>query len=156
MMMTAAAGMCFGWQKWNSAHAADGAANTMAILVPVASALSNISFEELRSVFLQERNTIEKTRVVPLNHPPGSPARIAFDRMVLGFEPDEMARYWVDRRIRGMSGAPRSISPELVVRVVARLPGALAYAPLPAVAAGSKPLSVDGKPPHHLNYPLRF
>jgi len=154
--LVAAVGGFFGWGRIGSVRAAHDADNRFAIVVSRAFPLSDISFPELRSVFLQERNAIGQHRVLPLNQPTGTRSRVAFDRIVLGLAPDAMARYWIDRRIRGLSGAPKSIAPELIVRVVARLSGSLAYVPVSQLDTSVKTLTVDGKSPNNPSYPLRM
>lgn len=75
-------------------------------------------------------------RVVPLNFPPRHELRVNFDRSVLQMSPDEVARYWIDRKIRGGNPPPKSIeNPQLICRLVAKLPGSVGYVPR-SVAAG--------------------
>lgn len=69
-------------------------------------------------------------RVIPLNAPPDSDRREVFDRAVLRMSPDEVARYWLDQRIRGAGTAPREVAePALTVKLVAKLKAAVGYAP---------------------------
>jgi hypothetical protein len=43
--------------------------------------------------------------------------------------PDEVARYWIDRRVRGGHRPPRQVpGAALMVRIVASLEGAIGYA----------------------------
>jgi hypothetical protein len=68
--------------------------------------------------------------IVPFNFPPRHPTRIAFDRAALHFEPDEVARYWIDRRIRGGHPPPRQVpDASTMLRVVASLEEAVGYLP---------------------------
>ena len=70
------------------------------------------------------------TPIVPINAPPGSELRTEFDRVVLQLDPEEVGRFWIDRRVRGLGLPPRHVSePSTIVRVVERLAGAIAYAP---------------------------
>jgi ABC-type phosphate transport system substrate-binding protein len=70
------------------------------------------------------------TRVVPLNFPPRHEVRINFDRSVLQMSPDEVARYWIDRKIRGGNPPPKAVeSAQLICRLVAKLPGSVGYVP---------------------------
>lgn len=69
-------------------------------------------------------------RVVPFNFPAKHDLRIAFDKSVLHMEPDDVARYWIDRRIRGGNSPPKQVgSAQLIVRLVEKLDGAIAYVP---------------------------
>jgi hypothetical protein len=49
---------------------------------------------------------------------------------LLGMSPDEVGRYWIDRKVRGQSAAPRSLpSAAHVAKVAAKFPGAIGYLP---------------------------
>ena len=68
--------------------------------------------------------------ILPLNLTAGSPARTEFDRVVLLMTPDEIAKYWIDRRVRGEGSPPRQLpNPDLVVRLVQAMAGSVAYVP---------------------------
>lgn len=68
--------------------------------------------------------------IVAFNYPPDHALRVAFDRAVLRMSPDEVGRFWLDQRIRGQGRPPRQVpDPELMARLVARVPGALGYVP---------------------------
>jgi hypothetical protein len=67
--------------------------------------------------------------------------------------PDEVGRYWVDRKIRGQSGPPKAVdSPEVMIRVVTKVDGAVGFVRPSAVAAGAKVLKIDGKFPKDPGY----
>jgi hypothetical protein len=52
----------------------------------------------------------------------------------LGFNPDAVARFWVDRKIRGGEPPPRTIMDALTMaRVVEHLEGAIGYVPIALV-----------------------
>ena len=118
--------------------------------------LHDISRSTLRRAYLGEVTEDHGTRLVPLNQPPGAPARVAFDRALLGLPPDAIARFWIDQRIRGQGSAPRAIpTVSLLLRVLAQLPGGISYvrrAELPANAGAVKVLTVDGKKPGDPGY----
>jgi hypothetical protein len=85
-------------------------------------------------------------RLIPFNAPSGTPERVRFDRALLGLSPEEMGRFWVDQRIRGISQQPRTVTPEaLAVRVVASLPGAVSYVHQGAVNPTVRVVRIDGK-----------
>jgi hypothetical protein len=76
-------------------------------------------------------------RIVPFNFPPKHAVRVAFDRSVLEMDPDDVARYWIDRRIRGGNAPPKQVSSaQLIVRLVEKLDGAIGYVPKSAVSSG--------------------
>ena len=63
---------------------------------------SSLSRDQLKSIF-QTRTTRLPTgeKAAPVNLPQGGSLRVGFDQAVLGLGPDQVARYWVDRKIRG-------------------------------------------------------
>lgn len=126
-----------------------------ALVVSKDSPIDAISFYDLRRLYKGEAVNAGSKRLVPLNLAPLSSERAAFDRAVLGMDPDAVARYWIDRKIRGQSGPPKTIEPaELVQRVVTRLDGAIAYVRLTEVRTDVKLVRVDGKAPNESGYPL--
>jgi hypothetical protein len=132
------------------------AAEPLVVIVSDKVQVDDVSAALLHRVFTGEPTEADGAgRFVPLNLPPGSPARVAFDQAILDLSPDEMSQYWVNQRIRGKGPAPRSIpDPRLAVQLVLKLPGAIAYVPASLVTAGVKVLSVDGKKPGEPGYPL--
>ncbi len=109
--------------------AADGRGELLAIVHPHNHAA--VTAAGLESIFLRrERHWPDGGIVVPLNLVPESAARQAFDRVVLGMSPDEVARHWLDQRIRDGTSAPRELAdPSIVVKLVAHLDGAIGYVP---------------------------
>jgi ABC-type phosphate transport system substrate-binding protein len=85
----------------------------------------------LEKIFLRKQTEWpDGDRAIPLNAPPDDDRRHAFDRAVLGMSPDEVARYWLDLRIRGGGTAPREVGDAvLTVKLVAKLKGAIGYVP---------------------------
>ena len=69
--------------------------------------------------------------------------------------PDEVGRYWVDRKVRGQSGAPRSLpSVTYVQKVVAKFPNAISYLPVDQLTADVQPVKLDGTAYTDSNYSL--
>jgi hypothetical protein len=126
------------------------------VVVGAQTPLHDISRSELRRVYLGEVTDLHGLRLVALNQAPGTPARVDFDRALLALEPEAIARFWIDQRIRGQGSAPRAIpSVALLLRVLAQLPGGVSYvrkSDLPAAGAGVKVLTVDGKKPGEPGY----
>lgn len=68
---------------------------------------------------------------------------------------DQESKYWIDRRIRGQSGAPRSApNADTLLKVAAKFPKAITYVPASAVRAGVRLLQVEGKLPYEAGYSL--
>jgi hypothetical protein len=70
--------------------------------------------------------------------------------------PDAAARYWIDRRIRGQSGAPKAVEPAAMIqRVVANLPRAVGYVRLRDVGSDVQVVRIDGRRPGEAGYPIQ-
>jgi len=130
------------------------AAEPLVLVVGTHSPVTNLDSNELRRIFL-EKPTVGPGGVsyVALNHPKSSPYRARFDQAVLRMDPDEVQRYWVDQKIRGMK-SPRVVDPGAIPLLLEKVPGAVAYLPLSA-AKGVKAVSIDGKAPTASGYLLR-
>ena len=62
--------------------------------------------------------------------PPNTDERAMFDRAVLKMEPDDVAHFWIDRRMRGGAPPPHQVpDPGVLLRVVAKLENAVGYVP---------------------------
>jgi hypothetical protein len=129
----------------------------LAVVVAQGSPLKDVSFGDLRRIFTSEPFTDPSgARLVPLNHPPHAPDRVGFDRVVLGMEPDVVSKFWLDRRIRGQPGAPRTVdSLGMLLKVVAKLPGAIGYV-RPQYLREVSALKVEGVLPGKPGYRLVF
>jgi hypothetical protein len=128
----------------------------LAVVVAKNSPLQSIGFHDLKRLYMGEQvNGPEGMRLVALNRAPLSTERVQFDKSVLGMSPDEVARFWVDRKIRGQSGAPKTVEPvDLMQRVVVQLRGAVSYCRMDDVREGLRVIKVDGRLPHEGGYPV--
>jgi hypothetical protein len=122
---------------------ADG--KKLVLVVARGSPVTSISRTDLRRCFTGDRIEVGGKTLVPFNATPSSPERAGFDRAVLGMSPDEVGRFWVDRKIRGQSGAPRSLpSPAHIAKVAAKFPGAIGYLREDQLTPDIQPVAVDG------------
>jgi hypothetical protein len=116
------------------------------VIVAASVSLHDIKLSLLRRAFEGLALDIEGKRIIPINHPNDTPTRSAFDRAVLGLEPQAVGQFWVDRRIRDEASPPRSVrSEELALRVVASLPGAITYLSPELLNPSVRVLTVDGR-----------
>ena len=129
----------------------------IAVIVSPSMPTSNISLAELRSCFRGQRVTVGGVGLIPFNLPVGHDLRVAFDRAVLGLEPNQVGRFWVDMRIRDQGRAPRiAPSESLALRVASALKGAITYTRVGALPSSVKVLTVDGLAPGTRGYPLNL
>jgi hypothetical protein len=149
-------GPCFLLSAAGGLGRAQAEERKLVVAVGRGSSLSEMSLRDLKRLYLGQHLTDPSgQKIVSLNQPPGVPSRVHFDERVLNMSPDEVARFWIDRKIRGQAPAPRSVAPvELLIRVIAELPGALGYLFESDVDARVKVLPIEGKVPESPGYPL--
>ena len=130
----------------------------LAVIVSPSSKLTNISVADLRRVFQSERLTDpDGNRLIALNHPPKTVDRVGFDQVVLGMDAEGVGRFWIDRKIRGGSGPPRTVeSLTTLRRVVEKLPGAIGYLRPAQLSNEVRAVRVEGKLPEDPGYPVRY
>jgi hypothetical protein len=118
----------------------------LVLVVGKSSPIDNVTRAELNRIFSGDSVKIDGQPVVPFALAPNLPERHAFDQVVLGLSPDEVSKYWIDRRIRGQGNPPKSApSPEIMAKVVAGFPAAMGYVPASALTPALKPVAIDGK-----------
>jgi len=119
----------------------------IAVIVSRSSPISTLGKEDLRPIYLTTKTVWANGQgIEPFNLPETSSLRTNFDSVVLGMNPDEVARYWIDRRIRGDVRPPRKVqSAGTVLSLVAKSEGAIGYVPLSDVNASVKVIArVEG------------
>jgi hypothetical protein len=132
-------------------------AKTLVAIVGATNPLKDASTGLLRRAFQGEAAEYASgKRLIAINMPPANPLRQQFDKAVLGLKPEEIGRFWVDRRIRGESAPPKTVpSPELALRLVMSLPGAISYVTSDLLNEKVRALTIDGKAAGQPGYPLR-
>jgi hypothetical protein len=149
-----AAGGCLG--VWPAASARAQAATSLAIVVAKASPIRELTQFELKKLYLGSLITDSSgERIIPFNQNPNAPDRVLFEDRVLGMTPEEVARYWIERKIRGQGGAPKAVSPaDLLQKVVSRLEHSVAYVRADQVLPDVRVISIDGRVPGDGSYGL--
>jgi hypothetical protein len=140
-----------------TAQRAHATGKALVVIVAANLGVKDVSTAALRRIFQGLATDFEGgKRYIPLNLATGTAARVHFDRAVLGLEPTQVGAFWIDRRIRDESPPPRTIpSPELALRIVASLPGAITYVYPELLNATVRVLTVEGKGPGQPGYLLR-
>ncbi len=114
----------------SSVAAPSGASNDeLVVIVNRSNRAGNLSKGDLRAIFLSKRMRWEDgSKILAVNLPNSNASRHRFDEVVLGMSREDVGKYWVDRRLRGGTGAPKSVSsPEVVVKVVSDSETAVGY-----------------------------
>jgi ABC-type phosphate transport system substrate-binding protein len=153
LALCAVTALALAW-TWPSSAVAEG--QKLVVVVAKGSPIKSLTKSQLKRTFLGEAVTEQKVALVPFNSQPGSPPRATFDQAILGMSPAEVGRYWVDRKVRAQSGAPRSLpSMAHVLKVVAKFPGAISYVPADQLTAALQPVAIDGVAHTDAKYPLK-
>lgn len=130
----------------------------LAVVVATGSSVQDLKLSALRRIFTNEGDSDSSgQRYVPFNHPPHTTDRAAFDKLVLGMSPDDVSEFWIERKIRGLPGPPRSVdSLSLLLRLIAHLPGGISYARPSQLTGEVRAIRINGKLPSDPAYPLAF
>jgi hypothetical protein len=122
----------------DASAAAPSASLSLDVFVHRSSPVTQLSIHELEALFTRTQTRwADGSPVIPLSFAAGADARVLFDRVVLRLGPDEVGRFWLDRRIRGLGLPPRQVpNAALMQQVVANLAGAIGYAPSQPVRTG--------------------
>jgi hypothetical protein len=135
-----------------------GAEEALIIVAGPAFPATDVSYASLKSAFRGQRISIGGKVIIPINHPLETPLRVRFDRIALGLEPQAVGGFWIDQRIRDQGRPPTTAStPELALKIVAVLAGAVTYTTKSALTGRSpvKVLTIDGASAGQLGYPLQ-
>jgi hypothetical protein len=130
---------------------------TLAVFVAKDSNVQNLKLSELRRIFRADDNSFSGQPAVPFNHTARSNDRIGFDQTVLHMNAEEVSRFWIDRKIRGLPGPPRAVdSLSQLLRLVSHTSGGVGYARPNQVTNEVRVIRIDGKLPSEVGYPLQF
>jgi ABC-type phosphate transport system substrate-binding protein len=137
---------------------AEEAKPQLAIVVAKDSPLSDLSIHDLKNIYMGDRISAPGGKqLIPIGLRAGSPERAAFEQSVIGMASDRLSKYWIDRKIRGQSGPPKSVdTAELLQLVVTKLDGGIGYVSAGAVSNGVKIVRIDGKAPGEPGYPVKL
>jgi len=130
-----------------SGGAANADSKKLVVVVAKGSSVTSVSRADLKRCFTGETVAVGDRNLVPFNAAPNTPERSGFDKAVLGMSPDEVGRFWVDRKVRGQSAAPRSLpSSAHIAKVAAKFPGAIGYLPADQMTSDIQAVAIDGVP----------
>jgi ABC-type phosphate transport system substrate-binding protein len=111
------------------APTSEGGSDVIIVIVNPSNPASVLGVNDLRPIF-QTMKTSWGTGgdALPVNLPEDNPLRHDFDQTVLGLDPERVARYWKDRKIRGGARAPLRVSNSgAMLKAVAAKAGAVGY-----------------------------
>ena len=116
------------------------AGTRIAVIVNAKNPLKSLGIDEIEAIFKAlKRSWSGGKRILPFNFPARHPLRVAFDRSALHMEPAEVARYWIDQRVRGGQHPPTQVPTSAMMReVVSSLETAIGYVPTSELVSGVK------------------
>ncbi|MCU1259341.1 MAG: hypothetical protein JWO80_2226 [Bryobacterales bacterium] len=134
------------------------AASPVAIVVSPDVPVDEMSFSEVRKVFMGDRQFWNpRLRVVLLMRAPVAPERNVVLRTIYQMSEAQFRQYWISKVFRAdVSTGPKIVySTEMASELVAAIPGAVAFVDSAQIPKGLKVLRIDGKLPGDKTYPLR-
>ncbi len=134
------------------------AATPVAIVVSPDVPVDDLSFSEVRQLFLGERQFWNsRLRVVLLVRAPVAPERTVVLRSIYQMSEAQFRQYWISKVFRAdISAGPKIVySTEMTNELVNAIPGAVAFIDASQIPRGMKVLKIDGKQPNDPKYPLR-
>jgi ABC-type phosphate transport system substrate-binding protein len=130
----------------------------VAIVVNQETPVDNLTFSQLRRIFLGEQQFWgDNSRITLLVRAPASAEReFVLDRIYRMTE-GQYRQYWIAKLFRAeVASGPKIVySSDMAVELVAAIRGAIAFIPASSVAPGAKVLRIDGKLPGESGYPLK-
>lgn len=134
------------------------AEEALAIVVNKANPVANLSFAELRQVFLAERNHWPHGRksVITMREP-GQPERVAVLRQIYRMSESDYNRHFLQLNYTGDSQvAPKQLATaEKILKFVFNVPGAIGYVRASEVDDTVKLVQIDGLLPRDAGYKLK-
>jgi ABC-type phosphate transport system substrate-binding protein len=128
-------GLLLSVQALTSARESSAGGEVIAVIVNKQNPSNSLGQNDLRPIFQTTKKSWDFGQdVIPINLLEDSPLRTDFDQAVLGLDPERVARYWTDRKVRGGARPPvRVPTTGAVLKAVAAKPGAIGYVRLSEV-----------------------
>lgn len=110
----------------------------IAVIVHPGAPVSTLSEDDLVAIFtMSQRRWSDGEPIAVFNLNAGTSTRVYFDEVVLGMSPDQVARFWIDRRIRDGGASPhKAPTAAIMLKVIAALPRSIGYVPEALVGPG--------------------
>jgi len=144
-----------------SAHSAvaedDIARSSIAIVVHKDTDVDNLSLTELRSIFLAEQQFwSDRTRIILLVRAPQSDERDFVLNSIYQMTEAQFRQYWIAKMFRAeVPRGPKIVfSTDMALDLVIAIPGSITFVRADEVTDDVKLVSVDGKLPNDVGYPL--
>ena len=130
----------------------------VAIVVNPKDAVTNLSFTELRRIFLGEQQFWpDRSKVTLLVRAPVAHERAVVLDEIYRMDEDQFRQYWIGKMFRAeVAGGPKIVySSDMAMNLVSVIPGSITFVLASAVTPNSKVVRIDGKLPSDPGYPLK-
>ena len=138
--------------------AADSSSGDVAVVVNSTVPVGEMSFTELRRVFLGERQFWSSNlRISLLLHAPAARERDVLLKTVYEMSEAQLRQHWIGKVFRAeAASAPQMFfSEEEIVQALATIPGSIAAVDATRLPRGLRVLKIDGRLPGEPGYRLR-
>ncbi len=140
------------------AAAQDGKPLAIAIVTNPQTRTSDLSFLELRKIFLGDKQFWDdNSRIVLLVRAPVARERDVVLNKIYRMSESQFQQYWIAKVFRAeVSSKPKIVySADMTRELVTALPGSIGFVTADQVTSGMKVLRVNGKLPGEPGYPLQ-
>jgi len=141
-----------------TARAQAQAMRPLAIVVNKGVPVDDLSFAELRRIFLGEQQFWpNRSKVTLLVRAPTAYERSMVLDRIYRMDEDRFRQYWIGKMFRAeVAAGPKIVySSEMALNLVSAIRGSITFIPLSAVTSEVKVLRIDGKLPSEPGYPLQ-
>lgn len=115
-------------------------ASEFSVVVSKRVALSEITSQQIRDVFLMKRHAIGNQKIIPVNLLGQDVSRVAFENEILKMDRDRLNTYWVKQHFQGITPPITQPSHESIKAFVQNVEGAISYIPSTMVDSSVKVL----------------
>ncbi len=140
------------------ASAQTPADRAVAIVVHPRTPVDNLSFAQLRNIFLGEQQFwSDRSRITLLVRAPVAVEREVVLNRIYRMNEGQFRQYWIAKMFRAeVPAGPKIVySSEMTRELVSAIPGAISFVPAAEVGRDVKVVRIDGKLPNESGYPLQ-
>jgi ABC-type phosphate transport system substrate-binding protein len=132
--------------------------SAIAIVVHADTDVDNLSLEELRSIFLAEKQFwSDRQRIILLVRAPQSDERDFVLNRIYQMSEAQFRQYWIGKMFRAeVPRGPKIVfSTDMTLELVTAIPGSISFIRVADASENVKLVRVDGKLPSEPGYPLQ-
>lgn len=142
----------------NASPAAAPAPQAIAIVVNPHTQASDVTFAELRRLFMGDQQYWkDHSKVTLLVRAPTARERSIVLEKIYHMDEDKFHEYWIGKMFRAeVAGGPKIVySTDMALNLISAIKGSITFVPASAVTSEVKVLRIDGKLPSDPGYLLR-